>query len=90
MHIDNVIFLILSKNAYTKFSAGPTRTRETVATQADRLIISNFYIAKLFAFGKGIAANTDIVVARNDHISKLGSVERTLTDLSLNDRNPIL
>jgi len=23
MHIDNVIFLILSKNAYTKFSAGP-------------------------------------------------------------------
>ena len=25
MHIDNVIFLILSKNAYTKFSAGPKR-----------------------------------------------------------------
>ena len=25
MHIDNVIFLILSKNAYTKFSAGPHR-----------------------------------------------------------------
>ena len=24
MHIDNVIFLILSKNAYTKFSAGPS------------------------------------------------------------------
>ena len=24
MHIDNVIFLILSKNAYTKFSEGPT------------------------------------------------------------------
>ena len=23
MHIDNVIFLILSKNAYTKFSEGP-------------------------------------------------------------------
>ena len=23
MHIDNVILLILSKNAYTKFSAGP-------------------------------------------------------------------
>ena len=23
MHIENVIFLILSKNAYTKFSAGP-------------------------------------------------------------------
>ena len=23
MHINNVIFLILSKNAYTKFSAGP-------------------------------------------------------------------
>ena len=26
MHIDNVIFLILSKNAYTKFSAGPLET----------------------------------------------------------------
>ena len=25
MHIDNVIFLILSKNAYTKFSEGPPR-----------------------------------------------------------------
>lgn len=25
MHIDNVIFLILSKNAYTKFSAGPRK-----------------------------------------------------------------
>ena len=24
MHIDNVIFLILSKIAYTKFSVGPT------------------------------------------------------------------
>ena len=25
MHIDNVIFLILSKNAYTKFSEGPKK-----------------------------------------------------------------
>ena len=25
MHIDNVIFLILSKNAYTKFSEGPIK-----------------------------------------------------------------
>ena len=28
MHIDNVIFLILSKNAYTKFSAGPFNLSE--------------------------------------------------------------
>ena len=26
MHIDNVIFLILSKNAYTKFSEVPVET----------------------------------------------------------------
>ena len=29
MHIDNVIFLILSKNAYTKFSAGPRLEQRT-------------------------------------------------------------
>ena len=29
MHIDNVIFLILSKNAYTKFSAGPCEHKFT-------------------------------------------------------------
>ena len=28
MHIENVIFLILSKNAYTKFSARPTYLKE--------------------------------------------------------------
>ena len=27
MHIDNVIFLILSKIAYTKFSVGPLQTK---------------------------------------------------------------
>ena len=31
MHIDNVIFLILSKNAYTKFSAGPLRMMDWCA-----------------------------------------------------------
>ena len=31
MHIDNVIFLILSKNAYTKFSEGPAKPMKTDA-----------------------------------------------------------
>ena len=31
MHIDNVIFLILSKNAYTKFSEGPVSPSTTAA-----------------------------------------------------------
>ena len=40
MHIDNVIFLILSKNAYTKFSAGPaTDTWENVSFDDKRRVV---------------------------------------------------
>ena len=38
MHIDNVIFLILSKNAYTKFSAGPFWLAEVGLYTTFRLI----------------------------------------------------
>ena len=34
MHIDNVIFLILSKIAYTKFSEGPFEDRHSEANDA--------------------------------------------------------
>ena len=41
MHIDNVIFLILSKNAYTKFSAGPATldTWENVSFDDKRRVV---------------------------------------------------
>ena len=37
MHIDNVIFLILSKNAYTKFSAGPMDFLEDLLPWSEKL-----------------------------------------------------
>ena len=39
MHIDNVIFLILSKNAYTKFSEGP----QNMCDPSDALWLDDFY-----------------------------------------------
>ena len=51
MHIDNVIFLILSKNAYTKFSEGPGPIPLATMTNRDWGTTGQNYLRSLFALG---------------------------------------
>ena len=53
MHINNVIFLILSKNAYTKFSAGPHRG--TLLPSTGGMGTTIFYVlGSILVLGAGV------------------------------------
>ena len=80
MHIDNVIFLILSKNAYTKFSEGPKtllNSTKPIAEIADMLGYGDaFYFSRIFKKEEGMSPSQYRKIRRGTDASKTALADK--------------